>query len=406
MELGETFGDFIVFGPIGLGGMSTVYAAFDEGAKSLLALKLLRRQVDPGEHCKELFLREGDVYHELSHPNIVSFVTAGKVKDQAYIALELVRGSSLSSLIHSDEGGELSLDRAINLFLDLSRAVEHCHERGFIHRDLKPSNVIVTQDDMLKLIDFGLASSRQELAKDQGVIVGSPAYASPEQNRGEAVSERSDIYSLGTVFFEMLSRRRPFDGNSLEEIVGLQSQGAPKLGDLSKAIPEPIEGILAKLLDPWPLNRYSSVTEVIRALEDIKIKAKKGAKNFERVFDKVSEAWESAKLAYERGDQEGATFLASFYSKERPMDPRGHFLIAKLMAEQGKLEEARNHFTRAIAMDKFNVDYRIDFALHFYRLGKYRHSLEQIDAALGLRRNDWVLKGLEKLTFQRLPVRK
>ncbi len=407
MELGESFGDFTVFGPIGLGSMSTVYAGFCPKRRDLVALKVLRKEVDPGSQRRELFLKEGEIYHRLSHPNVVRFVASGEVKGQPFIALELVRGRPLASLIHTDEGGVLTVDRAVNVFLDLARAVEHTHERGVIHRDVKPSNVIVTQDDTVKLIDYGLAAPKEELTQPSDVIVGSPAYASPEQNRGDGVTERADLYSLGCVFFEMLTGERPISGDSLEEILALQtSDGLPKISDFKADIPAEIEQIVSKLLAADPFARYSSVNEVIRALETIKSKAKRGAQAYEIVFDKVAEAFEAAKLAYERGDLEGATCLATFYIGQRPKDPKGHFLMGKLMAEHEKYQEARNHFTQAIAMDKFNVDYRIDFALHFYKIGKFRHSLEQIDAARGLKPDDWVIKGLDKLTFALLPIRK
>ena len=406
MELGETFGEFTVFGPIGLGSMSTVYAGFCPKLRELVALKVLRKEVDPGSQRRELFLKEGEVYHRLSHPNVVRFVASGEVKSQLYVAMELVRGKPLASLIHTEEGGVLTVDRAINVFLDLARAVEHTHERGIIHRDIKPSNVIVTQDDTVKLIDYGLAAPKEELNGPSDVIVGSPAYAAPEQNRGDGVNERADLYSLGCVFYEMLTGVRPISGDSLEEILALQSSRVPLLRAVKADAPAELEEIISKLLSPDPFSRYSNATEVIRELETIKSKAKKETQAYVIVFDKVAEAFEAAKLAYERGDLEGATCLATFYIGQRPLDAKGHFLMGKLMAEHEKYQEARDHFTKAIAMDKFNVDYRIDFALHFYRIGKFRHSLEQIDAAMGLRPDDWVIKGLEKLTFALLVIRK
>jgi len=407
VELGQKFDEFVVFGPVGVGSMATVYAGFDPRTRDLVAIKVLRTEVDPGAQRRALFQHEGELCHRLSHPNVVRFVGAGEVKRQPYIAMELVRGKPLASVIHSDAGGKLTVDRAINVLLELARAVEHLHERGVIHRDIKPSNVIVTQDDWVKLIDFGIAGLKADVARaDPDLIVGSPAYAAPEQNMGQGVTERSDLYSLGCVFFEMLTKRRVITGDSFDEIQALQTKsGLPGVASLIPDIPPELDALVARLLRAEPLERFASATELIAALEAIKSKARKGAKAYEVVFDKVAEAFEAAKVAFERGDLEGATCLATFYLQQRPQDPRAHFLMGKLTAEAEKFQDARDHFTRAIAMDKFNVHYRIDLALHFYRIGKFRHSLEQIDAARGLAPDDWILKGLDKLTFELLPIR-
>ena len=222
--IGKTLAHYEILEKIGAGGMGEVYRARDTTLDRDVALKVLPadRARDPERHKR--FDREAKVVAALKHPNIVTLYSVEEVDDVHFITMELVEGRSLEELI-PDKG--LSLNRFFELAIPLADAVGSAHGNGVTHRDLKPANIMLDGEGRLKVLDFGLAKLLEpEVGSDtatitvegsatgEGRVLGTVAYMSPEQAEGKTVDHRSDIFSLGVVFYEMATGRRPFQGDS------------------------------------------------------------------------------------------------------------------------------------------------------------------------------------------------
>jgi serine/threonine protein kinase len=235
-------------------------AASDDGRR--LAFKVIRYVPDSGsERLFDRFLQEYDVIARLDHPNIVKIFDLGVADDHAYIAMEYLAGGSLADRLKS----ALPLDRVIEYSRQIARALEVIHGSGILHRDLKPGNIMFRDDGTLALIDFGLAKqmSLEAAMTGAGQIFGTPYYMSPEQGHAESADARSDIYSLGCIFYEMLTGARPFTARSAMGVIYKHAHAPrPKLqGGLSA-----LQGPLDRMLAIRPQDRYQSVSEVLADL--------------------------------------------------------------------------------------------------------------------------------------------
>ena len=200
---GQTLGKYKIAAPLGSGGFGTVYLAHDTWIDKKVAIKVPHRQgLDFGE-----LLREPRLLASVSHPNIVAITTAEKQDNVFFIVMEYVQGETLENIIALK--GSLDLNRALDFTCQICNAVDHAHRQGVIHRDLRPANVLVTENDMLKVADFG-TSRFLEIAAHGTTVIGSPPYMAPEQFHGKAVFA-SDIYSLGITMYQMLTGMLPYD---------------------------------------------------------------------------------------------------------------------------------------------------------------------------------------------------
>jgi serine/threonine-protein kinase len=201
---------------LGAGGMGEVYKALDPTLGRIVAVKIVKADTTDSQYFKRL-LREAQAYGRLKHPNIVTVYEAREAADGLYIAMEYLEGQSLTAILNRDD---LPLAARIDILIQILDALKYAHAQGIVHRDIKPSNIHVLADGAVKLLDFGLARvMRTETLTATDVVLGTPHYASPEQLMGQEIDGRTDVYSTGVVAFEMLTRRRPFDGNSLGTIV-------------------------------------------------------------------------------------------------------------------------------------------------------------------------------------------
>src|SRR5713101_6797246 len=214
--VGKTISHYRILEEIGRGGMGVVYKADDTKLHRSVALKFLSENTFTTEREKTRFAREAQSAAKLNHPNIATIYDYDEVEDQktatkrAFIAMEFVEGKSLKEKIAQ---GPLSIEEVISIIVQMAKAMHSAHMRGIIHRDIKPANIILKSDGTVKILDFGLAKlSGETRSTESGKIVGSIAYMSPEQVTGEKVDERSDIWSLGVVTFEMLTGHLPFRG--------------------------------------------------------------------------------------------------------------------------------------------------------------------------------------------------
>jgi serine/threonine protein kinase len=257
---------------IGSGGMSRVYRARKTGTGEFFAVKVIRIE-DVAADFERRLRREPEVQRGLGHENVVQLFDWFRLGDEFFLVMELVEGRSLSQMIHR-ETGPMPFQRAKGYLRQTLRAVEHLHALGIIHRDIKPGNILVRRDDAVKLADFGIAKFtwQQGQTKTQKGL-GTPEYMSPEQARGKEIDHRTDIYSLGITFYEMLTGRKPFSRDEetpmayVEVIQDILAKPLPDPRSYVPAIPSGVVRLLNKATAKDPNDRFQSAAEMLGALE-------------------------------------------------------------------------------------------------------------------------------------------
>ncbi len=254
---GQNLGKYKIIAPLGSGGFGTVYLAQDTWIDKRVAIKVPHRQnMDFGD-----LLREPRLLASVSHPNIVSIITAEKEDNVFFIVMEYVQGETLEHVIASS--GSLELNRVLDFTCQICNAMDHAHRQGVIHRDLRPANVLVTENDMLKVADFG-TSRFLEIAAHGTTVIGSPPYMAPEQFHGKAVFA-SDIYSLGVTMYQMLTGMLPYDTptpSDLDKLMSGELVSPPRLKN--SAIPKAISDIVMHAMAPEVGLRYQRATELLQ----------------------------------------------------------------------------------------------------------------------------------------------
>lgn len=255
---GTTLGDFRIVRLLGKGGMGIVFEALQLSLGRRVALKLLTTELASETHALARFRREALAAAKLDHPSIVQVVAVGDAANQAYIAMELVDGSTLQEL--SRETSRLDAKRAAELALQIADALDHAHRNGIVHRDVKPANILLRQDGAAVLSDFGLArvGDLPGLTRT-GSFAGTAYYMAPEQVRGlvDAIGPPTDIYALGVTLFECLAGRRPFEGTSTPEVFhAILHDAAPDLTEIDGELPRDLAAIVAKAIEKDPRDRY------------------------------------------------------------------------------------------------------------------------------------------------------
>ena len=263
---------------VGVGAMGRVYRAFQRGIDRDVAVKILHRELSANAQLVSRFTREAKVASRLQHPNVVQVLLAGQLPDRAlYMVMEYLDGLSLQSALAA-AGGALPLPRALHIALQLCDATGEAHAQGIVHRDLKPENVMLVRrgsdPDFVKVLDFGIARinwGEQSVATAAGLIFGTARYISPEGAQGNAVGPASDVYAIGTLLYQMLSGRTPFDG---DQAVGLLVQQihdpAPPLRSIPRAayVPEPIAEVVMASLAKDPAKREPDARAFGQAIFD------------------------------------------------------------------------------------------------------------------------------------------
>lgn len=263
-------GRYEIIEKIGEGGMSVVYKAKDRLLNRYVAIKILRPEFIKDENFIENFRKESQAAAGLSHPNIVNVYDVGREGNIHFIVMELIDGKSLSQII--EEQGRLDYKDAINIAQQVASALSLAHKNQIIHRDVKPHNILITSSGIAKLADFGIARavSKESIEEGNEKIMGSVHYFSPEQARGAYVDERSDIYSLGIVLFEMLTGKVPFDGDNPISIALMHvNDPIPSVTSIVKGIPPQLEKVIEKATNKYQSNRYKSADEMITDLDNI-----------------------------------------------------------------------------------------------------------------------------------------
>jgi len=267
----KTISHYQILEKIGEGGMGVVYKAEDTKLKRIVALKFLPPELTRDPQAKERFIREAQAAAALDHQNICTIYEVDEHEEQIFIAMAYIEGQSLREKISK---APIKADEAMNIAIQVAEGLRVAHEKGIIHRDIKPGNIMLTEKGLAKIMDFGLAKLEwgADLTKT-ATIMGTIAYMSPEQARGERVDQRTDIWSLGCVFFEMLTGRPPFkSGYDQAVFYSILHENPPPLASFRHDIPAGIERILHNCLQKDPQYRYKDTASLIEELRRIDLR--------------------------------------------------------------------------------------------------------------------------------------
>lgn len=255
---------------IGTGGMADIYKAKDITEDRIVAVKILKNEFAGSEDFLRRFRNESKAIALLSHPNIVKIYDVGFNEQIQFIVMEYIDGISLAEYIKLQ--GVLKWKDAVYFTVQILRALQHAHDRGIVHRDIKSQNVMMLHDGTIKVMDFGIARFNRETDKTLSEkAIGSVHYISPEQARGEMTDEKSDIYSVGVMLYEMLTGQKPFDGETPVAIALQHMQTPPKPPrEINSSIPEGLEEITLKAMQKEPSMRYQTAGEMINDIEEFK----------------------------------------------------------------------------------------------------------------------------------------
>lgn len=263
--VGERVSHYKIIEKIGSGGMGEIYRAEDVTLKRTVALKFLPQSISFDEEAKKRFLTEAQSASSLDHPNICTIYESGITEDsRPFISMALYEGETLKEKISK---GKIEIKEAINIAVHICKGLDKAHQKNIIHRDIKPANIFITEDGIIKILDFGLAKIKDQSQLTQvGTTVGTIAYMSPEQATGSKVDQRTDIWSLGAVIFEMISGSQPFTADYEQAVIYSILNEKP---DFSK-IPGELIPILQKALTRSPDDRYNDIKEMMMDLGSLK----------------------------------------------------------------------------------------------------------------------------------------
>jgi len=271
--IGKTLGHYAVSSLIGIGGMGEVYRAKDQKLGRNVAIKVLPEELAKDPVRVARFQREAKLLASLNHPNIAAIHGLEESEGIHFLVLELVRGDTLADQIKK---GPIPVEESLKLTLQIAEALEAAHEQGVIHRDLKPANIKVTPDGNVKVLDFGLAKAfageQGEMILSEtptisvsetqkGVILGTPAYMSPEQASGKAVDRRADVWAFGVVVFEMLTGQPLFAGDTVTQTLARVLEWNPDFSSLPPNLHPKIVEMLQRCLEKQVKNRYGSISD-------------------------------------------------------------------------------------------------------------------------------------------------
>lgn len=255
---------------VGEGGMANVYRAVDVLDNRIVAVKILKKEYSENEEFLRRFRNESKAIAVMSHPNIVKIYDMGFSDRLQYIVMEYIDGITLKEYMDSEH--ILNWKDAVHFVIQILRALQHAHNRGIVHRDIKPQNIMLLTDGTIKVMDFGIAKfAREESRTATDQAIGTVHYISPEQARGDATDAKSDIYSVGVMFYEMLTGCKPFDTDNPVSIAVMHMQNVPERPrNINPNIPSGLEEIIMHAMEKDPAKRYQSADEMIQDLEAFK----------------------------------------------------------------------------------------------------------------------------------------
>ena len=267
-ETRPTFGRYEILEEIGQGAMGTVYLGRDPKINRQVAIKTLGYDSVPPEELEEVktrFLREAEAAGKLSHPNIVTIYDVGEEHDTAYMAMELLNGQDLTECCRTDNLKPVA--EVLDIMAAVAEALGYAHRAGVIHRDIKPANIMRLEDGRVKVTDFGIAKVRDSAKTRTGIVMGTPSYMSPEQVAGKSLDGRSDLFSLGIVFYEMLTGHKPFGGENLTALMyAIAKAPCRPLVEIVPDLPPCCVAIVNKLMNKGLTRRFKTAEQTLEAI--------------------------------------------------------------------------------------------------------------------------------------------
>lgn len=314
---------------IGIGGMADVYKATDILEDRVVAVKILKNEFANNEDFVRRFRNESKAIAVLSHPNIVKIFDVGFTDKIQFIVMEYIDGITLKEFM--EQQGMLKWKDSIHFIIQILRALQHAHDRGIVHRDIKPQNIMLFPDGTIKVMDFGIARFAREEGKTiSDKAIGSVHYISPEQASGDVTDEKSDIYSVGVMMYEMLTGVKPFDGDNPVSVALMHMQNEAKpLREVNDSVPEGLEEIVMRAMQKEPSKRYQSASEMIKDIEEFK-------KNPSIVFEYK---YLSEKTQYFNAGAVSRAATEAEYSRSVPLSGNGKEAVRKVRTRTKVREE-------------------------------------------------------------------
>ncbi|HEY5932357.1 MAG TPA: serine/threonine-protein kinase, partial [Nitrospira sp.] len=258
-----TLGRYKVLKELGRGSMGVVYLGKDPTIQRFVAIKTMQldeNDADKLQEVKKRFFREAESTGRLSHPNIVTIFDAGEEDDLGYIAMEMLEGTTLKDW--SRKPKLMPFEKVILILATVAEAMDYAHQQGVVHRDIKPANIMLTKDDVVKIMDFGIAKMATSSRTRTNVVMGTPTYMSPEQISGKTVDGRSDIFSLAVVMFELLTGRPPFTADNVSALLfAIAHTPHPSMKAIRPDLPPIVKEVLDRALQKDPVHRYRRAGE-------------------------------------------------------------------------------------------------------------------------------------------------
>ena len=321
IKIGEKLGNFLIKAEIGRGGMGTIYFAVDTMLNREVALKVVHPQLADNQQLMERFKIEAMTQARLNHPNIVTIFSFNKIDDEYVIAMEYIAGRSLKEMLQ--EKKQLQVAEAVDIITQVAEGLRYAHAHSVIHRDIKPANILISREGKVKISDFGIAKilGAQGLTKT-GILIGTPWYTSPEQIVGREIDFRTDLYSLGVTFYEVLTGRVPFDSETNSEF---QIQKAhletppPRPSIFNPEIGIQLEKFILQALQKKVEKRFQSARDMIEELHGIRgelVRAGLTAPPPSHAKDRHAPAWKAPPPA---GAAQGPGFPGPARGRDRPV---------------------------------------------------------------------------------------
>jgi serine/threonine protein kinase len=380
IEQQSYFGDYFVINEIACGGMATICRAYDTKNCCFVALKSLFDRYENDPVFLKRLQREGDIYRSLRHPNIIELISSSYEPPKPHLALEYIHGETLSGIIERNPSG-CQFPAVFRIVDDILGALLQAHAKSIIHRDLQPQNVLVDGSGVVKLFDFGIAYAEDDLVRTMtGTIMGTILYSAPEQSEGKEVDERADLYSLGLVFYELLTGKRAYDGKDLGEV--LEKKLRQKIVPPSTYRPDVspfIDKMVVKLLNKNPDKRYRSIGNLMESLMDWRctLSASDSVKYF---GNRAEHALYSAKKYFAVGRSDDAIVSADEFATLYTGTPESRvdylYLLARIYSRKMDTREAYVYYDKLLENKFARNDHLLDFALFLHRVGSLEDALD------------------------------
>jgi serine/threonine protein kinase len=265
----ENIGKYKIIRMIGEGGMGRVYEAVDPIIGRRVAIKTIALNIAADAETRARFFREAQAAGQLSHPNLITIHDIGEADGQPYIVMEYLEGADLSRKIRSER---MPLDTKLQIMIDMCDGLAFAHGNDVVHRDIKPGNIFITNHGRVKILDFGLARGALSDVTRTGSVVGTPNYMAPEQIKGEEIDHRADIFSAGVVFYELLSGRKAFEGDSIATTIYKVLETDPHpIQLIDAALPAELSPIIEKAIAKDKTARFQSSNELLEALVRLQV---------------------------------------------------------------------------------------------------------------------------------------